>query len=180
MGEGNNLFNTFSFNVWKADNAEAQADKANKKRRKKQVRKLKAALRADKLGKPGGGGGMSPEELAALLAILAAEDSGGDNDTESDVNDDTLAEVPKNAYLKMMQDAGMGGGYDDGLFKYNRSPNGAESADRIAPPNTFVPTIQNYRPPDPPVNPFNPYPMGLQAIGIPTRPEPPPPPQTNG
>ncbi len=36
-----------------------------------------------------------------------------------------LAEVQKNAYLaKLMQDAGMGGGYDDGLFKYNRTPPG--------------------------------------------------------
>ena len=79
MGEGNNLFNTFSFNVWKANNAEEQMLVQNKKRRKKQVRKLKAALKNEKLGKPGGGGGMSAEELAALLAILAAEDSGGEN-----------------------------------------------------------------------------------------------------
>ncbi|CAM6000735.1 unnamed protein product [Sphagnum balticum] len=93
-----------------------------------------------------------------------------------------LAEVQKNAYLaKLMQDAGMGGGYDDGLFKYNRTPPGAIFADRIAGPNTYVPTTQNYRPPDPPANPYNPYPMGLQdAIGIPTRPQPPPPPETNG
>jgi hypothetical protein len=79
MGDESNLFNTFSFNVWKANNAEAQMEQMNKKRRKKQVRKLKAALKADKLGKPGGGGGMSAEELAALLAILAAEDSGAEN-----------------------------------------------------------------------------------------------------
>jgi hypothetical protein len=42
------------------------------------VRKLKAVLKNDKLGKPSGGG-MSAEEMAAFLAILAAENSGGDN-----------------------------------------------------------------------------------------------------
>ncbi|CAM6000734.1 unnamed protein product [Sphagnum balticum] len=68
---------------------------------------------------------MTTEELAALLAILAAENSGDDDDKESDVNDDMLAEVQKNAYLaKLMQDAGMGGDFDDGLLKYNRSPPG--------------------------------------------------------
>lgn len=133
MSEGNNLFNTFSFNVWKSNNAEGQLEEANKKRRKKQIRKLKEALKKDKLGSQKGGGGMTAEELAALLAILAAEDSGGDNgwrslvfetfistaDTESDVDDDTLAEVKKNAFLtQMMQNAGVA--EDDGLFKYNR------------------------------------------------------------
>ena len=48
---GDNLFNTFSFNVWKANKDEEVKEKSNKTRRKKQVKKLKKALKEKRLGK---------------------------------------------------------------------------------------------------------------------------------
>lgn len=70
-----NLFNTFSYDVWHGEHEQKDYEEKNKKRRRKQVKKLKDHLkkRQDEGGFISGGGGgvgnMDPALLAQILTV---------------------------------------------------------------------------------------------------------------
>ena len=74
-----NLFNTFSFNLWKKANNEAEAAETNKAKRKLQVKKLKKALKQKKIGAPTKQAAtLDAASLQEVLQQMMVEDSGNE------------------------------------------------------------------------------------------------------
>ncbi len=72
-----NLFNTFSYDNWSTENANNEAEELNKKRRKKQVKKLKDYLKKRQKNKTKSSLGDADMSLVLSMLSQGSEVGGG-------------------------------------------------------------------------------------------------------